>query len=44
VTQLVRTFHAYNEIPKFVTVYSRDHHWPYPEPDESNPQLLTLFP
>jgi hypothetical protein len=42
-TQLVNEFPAFYGTRRFITVFTGARHWPYTEPDESNPQSHILF-
>jgi hypothetical protein len=40
----VKKFSAFYVIRKFITVFTRARHSPYPDPEESNPQFSIQFP
>jgi len=44
VTQLVKEFSDFYGTRRFITASQEHDNCPYPEPDASIPQLLTLFP
>jgi hypothetical protein len=39
-TQPVKKFHAFYETRRFIAVFTTARHTPYPEPDESRPQII----